>query len=196
MCASVWRVSADGADIKHWLEQLHSNTFEPLTLSVTSARLLMTSCDPNRLIQFDADGDELSRLRLPDYMQPRHAVESPTGTLIISHRDTQLNRDVVSEVNTEGQVLHQFGGSRLIPLNLTSQLGLRFAIDAKGNIFVADTANCRILLLDAELALRRVIIDEHQLNYEKPLCLSYVEKSGQLFVGFHGGIAVFDVLRR
>jgi len=54
------------------------------------------------------------------------------------------------------------------------------------------------LLLDAQLALRRVIIDEHELNYKPPWRLCYKEQSGQLMVGFYhgGGVAVFDVLQR
>ena len=90
-------------------------------------------------------------------MEPWHAVESPTGTFITSHRNTQLDQDQVSEVNIEGQVLRQFSGS---------SLGWRqhIAVDRQGNIFVADSGNRRILLLDAQLALRRVIIDDHQLN--------------------------------
>jgi len=66
---------------------------------------------------------------------------------------------------------------------------------------------CRILLLDSQLALRRVIIDEHQLNYKLPYRLCYSEHLGQLLVGFDRDreslpssrdreVAVFDVLRR
>ena len=59
----------------------------------------------------------------------------------------------------------------------------------------------RILLLDAQLALRRVIVDRHQLNDQQPhhLCyLCYVEQSGQLLIGFShsDSVAVFDVLQR
>ena len=36
----VRRVSADGADITHWLPKSPSDTFKPRSLSVTSARLL------------------------------------------------------------------------------------------------------------------------------------------------------------
>jgi len=63
--------------------------------------------------------------------------------------------------------------------------------------FVADYDNGRILLLDAHLSLRRVIIDDRQLNYKPPVCLCYREQSGQLLVGlWHGGVAVFNVLCR
>jgi len=188
----IWRVSADGADTKHWLPKSPDDTFKPWTLSVTSTRLLVTPYDTKQLMQFDADGNELRRVHLPDYMYPYHAVESPTGTFIVSHLNTQLDQYQVSEVNTGGEVLRQFTGSRLSSLGFTPHV----AVDSHGNIFVADSDNRCILLLDAHLTLRRVIIDEHQLNYNKePQCLCYREQSGQLLVGFRaGGVSVFDVV--
>jgi len=191
----VWRVSPDGDDIERWLPKSPSDTISPNTLSVTSSRLLVTSFIGNQLIHLDAGGDELRRVPLPGYMDPSHAVESPSGTFIVGHGNTQLGQDQVSEVNTEGQVLRQFSGS----------LGdsLHIAADSHGNIIVADMLYCRILLLDAKLALRRVIMDEHQLNYREPRRLCYVEQSGQLLVGFDAisfrdnkHVAVFDLLRR
>ena len=186
----VWRVSPDGTDIKRWLPKSPSDRIELSTLSVTSSRLLVTSSSDNQLIHLDAGGDELRRVPLPDYMRPLHAVESPSGTFIVSHSNTQLGQDQVSEVNTEGQVLRQFSGSLGQPLHI--------AADLHGNIIVADSDYRHILLLDAKLALRRVIMDEHQLNYREPRRLCYMEQSGQLLVGFFGinGVAVFDVLRR
>jgi len=153
----VWRVSSDGVDIQRWLTRSPSDTFKPSTLSVTSSRLLVTSRIGRQLRQFDAaGGDELRRVGLPDYMKPYHAVESPTATFIVSHRNRQLHQDQVSEVSTEGQVLRQFSGSLCRYQHI--------AVDRQGNIFVPDSRNDRILLLDAQLALRRVIIDERQLN--------------------------------
>jgi len=189
----VWRVSSDGEDVKHWLPKSPSDTIRPWALSVTSSRLLVTSRgDTNQLIQFDAVGDELSRVDLPRDMLPHHAVESLTGTFIVSHSDTQLKQRQVSEVNTGGQVLRQFSGSRLLPLGWAPHV----AVDSQGNIFVVDYATGHILLLDSELALRRVI-DEHQLNYIWPQRLCYNEQTGQLLVAFDGeDVAVFDVLRR
>ena len=122
-------------------------------------------------------------------MEPVHAVESPTGTFVVGHRSPQLTQLQVSEVNTEGQVLRQFSGSLGWPVHL--------AVDSQGHILVADSESRRILLLDAQLALRRVVIDLHQLNDQRPRHLCYLEQSGQLLVGFDkGGVAVFDVLQR
>ena len=204
----VWRVSADGADIKRWWPK-SSTDFRPTSLSVTSTRLLLvTSFDRSELIQLDSLGKELRCVRLPNYMIPVHAVESPTTTFIISHWinqfmlrqsddvvhvRTQLDQHHISEVNTNGQVLRQFTGSRLPPFGRTP----RIAIDSHGNLFVADCDNRRILLLDAQLKkLRRVILDKHQLNYKQPSRLCYREPTGQLLVALDNTVAVFDVLRR
>jgi len=187
----IWRASSDGEDIKRCWTKSSSDTFKPWTLSVTSSRVLVTSLDTKQLMQLDAAGEELKRVQLPDYMRPQHAVESPTGTFIVSHWNPQLNGQwQVSEVNTEGEVLRHF--SR--PLGRTPHI----AVDSQGNIIVADEDNRRILLLDARLALRRVIIDEHQLNYERPERLCYNEQSAQLMVGFGytHSVAVFDVRQR
>ena len=177
----VWRVSSDAKDMKRCWTKSPSDAFAPCTLSVTSSRLLVTSYHTNELMQLDEAGGELRRVPLPEHMEPLHAMESPTGTFIVSHENTELKQRPwqVSEVNTEGQVLRQFSGSPLSPLGDPEHI----AVDSQGNIFVADWDNRRILLLDAQLALRRVIIDEHQLNDKRPLRLCYKEQSGQLMVG-------------
>jgi len=189
----IWRVSSDGEDIKRWLPKSPSDTFKPYTLSVTSTRLLVTSQYPHQLIQFDEVGDELRRVQLPDNMEPLHAVESPTGTFIVSHYNEPLNQGHVSEFSTGGEVLRQFSGSHLLPLRATPHV----AVDSHGNILVADRYNRRILLLDAYLKLLRVVVDQHQLNYKQPLRLCYIEQSGQLLVGsYEAVVEVFDVLCR
>jgi len=161
---------------------------------VTSTRLLVTSYLTRQLRQFDADGDELRRVQLPEHMRPRHAVESPTGTFIVSLENTQLEQWQVVEVNTGGEVLRQFSGSRLTSPGDSHHI----AVDSHGNIFVADEHNRHILLLDDHLSLRHVIIDEHQLNYKQPLRLCYREDKGQLLVALYpsSDVAVFDVLCR
>jgi len=189
----IWRVSADGADIKRWWSKSPSDTFRPETMSVTATHLLVTPADTNELMQLDSRGSELRRVQLPRDMEPYHAVESPTGTFIVSHDNTTLKQYQVSEVQTDGKVLRQFTGSRLSPLGDTPHV----AIDSHANILLADWGNGCIQLLDAEPKLRRVILDDCQLNYTQPRRLCYTERTGQLLVGFGGEkrVAVFDVLR-
>ena len=188
----VWRVSADGADIKRWWTQSSTDSFSPNSLSVTSTRLLVTSFSASQLIQLDTLGNELRRVQLPDDMEPWHAVESPTTTFIASLYNTQLKDSQISEVNKDGQVLRQFTSLRLSPFGFSQHI----AIDSHGNIFVADSHNDRILLLDAQLKLRRLIIDEHQLHYKRPWHLCYREPTGQLLVALVDRALVFDVFRR
>jgi len=147
--------------------------------------------DVSQLMHFDAVGDELRRVQLPHYMDPYHAVESPTGTFIVSHDNTQLDQRQISEVDTGGEVLRQFSGSRLPSLGRSPHI----AVDSHGKIFAADRDNRRILLFDAQLKLRRCI-DRRQLRYKLPRRLCYVEQTGQLLVAFLQGVAVFDVLGR
>lgn len=183
----IWRVSADGADIRRWLPSSPTSFLKPWTISVTSARLLVTSPEVRQLIQFDSDGDELRRVQLPDSVALRHAVESPTGAFIVSLTDRELDQDLIREINTEGEVLRQFGSPSLRwPDHLT--------IDSHGNIFVTDAFNCHILLFSSHLALRRVIVDERQLNSKPVRGVCYLEKSGRLLVPSDASIAMFDVL--
>ena len=185
----VWRMSADGEDTKRFVPKSPSDKLNPKTLSVTSTRLLVTSHDTKELMQYDAEGNELRRIQLEADMKPEHAVESPSRTYIVSHEKTQLGQHQVSEVNADGKVLRHFGGSRLSSLGQSPYI----AVDTHGNIFVAEHESRHILVLDAQLKFRRVVIDEHQLNYQ-PHRLCYREQSG-LLVGFHLGAAVYDVLR-
>ena len=136
-------------------------------------------------MQFNTDGEQLDRVQLPESIDPTYAVESPTGTFIVSHNKLQVNGDWVSEVDTEGKVLCQFG--RTEP-GCTEHI----AVDSHGNILVTNYDNYRILLLDAQLVLHHVIIDELQLN-DKPRRLCYIEQSGQLLVGLDKSVEVFKV---
>jgi len=198
----IWRVSSQGEDIKRCWTKSSSDTFRPWRLSVTSSRVLVTSRDTNELMQLDAAGEQLRRVPLPRYMKdPQHAVESASGSFVVAHWNTELKQGQVSEVNTERRVLRQFSGSHGLTPRCEIAIPL-IAVDSQGNIFVADFGNGRILLLDAHLELRCVIIDEHQLNYKEPQCLCYNEQSAQLLVGrgfdvWRGGVvSVFDVLQR
>jgi len=193
----VWRVSSDGEDIRHWWPLSRSLTLKPYTLSVTSTRVLVASLHTNQLIQLDAVSNEARSVPLPDCIHlAYHAMESPTGTFVVVHNCTpREDHWKVSELNDKGQMLRQF----------SSTLGaFHLAIDTQGNIFVIDRGN-GILLLNDHLALRRVILDKHQLNNKLPLRLCYNEQSGQLLFGFgdsnyrhheRGGFAVFDVLQQ
>jgi len=74
-------------------------------MSVKSWQSSARYCAQEQLTQFDADGDELRRVQLSGYMEPRHAAESLTGTFIVGLYNQQLEQAQVAEINTGGEVL-------------------------------------------------------------------------------------------
>jgi len=87
----IWRVSTDGTDIMRCLPKSLFDTFHPVSLSVTSTRLLVTSHDPHQLIQFNSVGCKLRRFQLLDGMLPMHAVKSRFRLRLFSRRLKQFD---------------------------------------------------------------------------------------------------------
>jgi len=207
-------MSADGTNIELLLRKDRSDSISPRSLSLRSSHLLVTLYEVckewmgligyehvatigDSLMQFDAGGHELRRVKLPVEMTSRHAVESPSGTFIVSNSIKQLKENQyqnrISEVDVDGKMLRHFTGSRLLKLGFSH----RIAVDSRGNVLLADTFNNHILLLDAQLTPRRIVIDKHQLNDRRPLRLCYVERTGQLLVILDNkSVSVFDMLSR
>ena len=90
-------------------------------------------------------------------------------------------------MDTEGEVVREFSGSRLPSLRWPDHIH----VDWRGNILVADRYSQRVLLLDASLRLRRVLVDERQLGSKPLKGLHYVERTGHLLVALEDSVAVF-----
>jgi len=85
----------------------------------------------------------------------------------------------VSEVDVTGQVLSTF-----TDVNWPEYL----STDSEDHVFVADWSNNRILLLDSQLQLERVLVDRNsQVELRWPSRLHYNELTSQLHVvhGYH-----------
>jgi hypothetical protein len=178
----VWRTEVSGL-VDRWTRYIAVDS--PWSLSVTSGRLLVVS-DNNKLVQYGDTPDQPKHIPLPDYMDPRHAVETSHGTFIVCHtgrytgRRDDDQRHQVSEVDVDGRVVRVYGGQRGHgPHQLYYPYHL--AQDAAGRLLVADTDNRRIVLLNSQLELDRVLLDSVDLDL-KPRYLSYVEETGQLVV--------------
>jgi len=113
----------------------------------------------------------------------------------------------ISEVDTGVQVLRELTSLPAEPFGYIHHI----VVDSRGNVIVADSVNCCVLVLDPHLSSRRVIIDQHQLNNEQTGRLCYEEQSGQLLVVSTNSmdvtagwcystsekrVAIYDVLRR
>ena len=87
----------------------------------------------------------------------------------------------MSEVDVNGQVLSTFTDVKS-PRHLS--------IDSESHVFVADRFNDRILLLNSQLCLERVLLDRNsQVKLLGPTRLSYNELTSQLHI-VHGGYSI------
>jgi len=91
----------------------------------------------------------------------------------------------VSEVDIHGTVLHLFADV-FEPQHLS--------LDSEGRVLVADRCNNRILLLNSQLQLQRVLVDtDSQLELWYPERLCYNELTSQLYV-LHGSSELGSLL--
>ena len=80
----------------------------------------------------------------------------------------------MSEVDVHGEVLRSF-----VDVGLPRHLSL----DSVGHVLVADSGNNRILLLNSQLQLQRVLVDTNsQVKLCDPIRLCYNELTSQLYV--------------
>jgi hypothetical protein len=158
------------------------------SLSVTSEGhvVVLVLSEPNarKVYIFDSNGDELSTIQLPDnILNPYYAVQAVDKSLIFCHGagDTELHR--VCEVSNEGIIGKSYGGSRGCELGQLNQ-PTYMALGKESQVFVADCGNGRVLLLDKQLRIQRVLLT---WSRDKPRCLFYDEATAQLMVGFLAG---------
>jgi hypothetical protein len=140
----------------------------------------------------DTLGVKLSSLQLPgEIVYPRHVIQTVNKSFIVCHgeRDTDLHR--VCEVNNEGVTVKSYGGLR------GSDLGhldwpRYIALDREERVFVADYGNGRILLLDKQLNIERVLLTlSHDRGPWRPF---YDLVTTQLMVGLLSGqVKIFSL---
>jgi hypothetical protein len=172
--------------------------WQPLSLSVNSRRLLITPRDGAALFLCSEDGSELNRIRLPDYMWARHAVETTHNTYIVSHhnysgaRDTQSEHFGVSEVNVDGRVVRTFNSQHIDIGSIQFNEPLYLALDDNNHVIVADHENERVVVLKSDLQLKRVLIPSLDQQPWK-LCLS--KSTGLMFINYYWNSCDIDIYK-
>ena len=101
--SGIWRVSCDDHSYVKWLTESTTDGF-PTALSLTSRRLLVSSCWSRRLRQYSTTDRQLLRdVELPQYVsRVLHGVETTRGTFVVVHRGTSQDQRqmAVSELLT------------------------------------------------------------------------------------------------
>src|SRR6218665_3514154 len=104
----------------------------------------------------------------------------------------------VRELTSDGQTVIR----RFVPSNETQQLNdpLYLSIDSDDQVFVADTVNHRVILLDSDFKWKCILCptkDKEERKIRSPCCLCYDEEKKHLIVGCIGdnGVYVYNLSR-
>lgn len=185
--ACVWCFKPEDGKVVRWLNGLA----QPYTLSVMSdGRVLITrQGHPSTLDAVDSDASLLWTLDLPEEVEiPNHAIESSKGTYIVSYGGADTTTQGILELDEHGKVLCSYpeDGSKLDrPYHVTQ--------DESGRILVADYYNNRVIRLEQELGLDRVLVSQEKDGLNGPQRLLFLPESGFLFVGHYKGIDVYHI---
>ena len=124
-----------------------------------------------------------------DITAPHSVVVTTRNTFIVSCGATWHEMNRVCEVDMTGRMLNAFGST---PGDGVGQLKLPLSVslDDDERIIVADTENERLLLLNKQLMLQRVLVTWHPQSHGDaggPQRPHYDSHSGRLLVGLHNG---------
>ena len=190
----IWKITkekGDGHKVMKWLTTGH----EPDTISVSvDGNLLMVHDSSPILTIYGSDAEIIQSIHLPpDIKDPVHAVETSIGNFIILHSWTKkaehwsglTDREknwVVSELTRDGQEVIR----RFIPANKDQELydPSYISLDSDDRVFVTDTMNGSVILLDSDLEWNQIISpSEELLVWKLPHRLFYDKEKKQLIVG-------------
>ena len=190
----VYRVELNG-NATNWQTKT-----EPRSLSVTPkynilVTMLYNDASRPTLNEFTLDGQLVREINLkPDVSHPVHAVQLPSGQLLVCHIGSQHR---VCKISDDGSVVQFYGGQ---PGSGTGQLLTphHLVVDKQGFILVVDSNNDRVVLLNSALTFVKEVISanralNHSIYYSISLFLD--ELRGLLYVGEYDGkqVSVFRV---
>jgi len=196
---AIWRVKAADSKVDQWLSGVQA-----MSVSVTSEEKLML------LVAVDVQGYVKERsvtwrgeiqiysqgavketvIKLSRYITaPHYVVMTTRKTFIVSYGFPWHEMNRVCEVDMTGRMLKAFGST---PGDGVGQLNAPFSVslDDDERIIVADSFNNRLLLLNKQLMLQRVLVTCHPQSLSDvkgPARLHYDSHSGRLLVGLDSG---------
>ena len=147
---------------------------DPVSLSVNARRLLVV--ERRRLTVVVVGEKKLKPTALPGNLEAEHALETSHGTFVVCGRVAE--KPGVVEVNIRGALQRVCDSQSLgFPGYLST-----FGTDEKEETFlVADFGTSRVVLLNSELQVVRVLLDEVNDHVRQPC---RVLASGRLLVGY------------
>jgi hypothetical protein len=147
---------------------------QPVTLSARPGRITVVPKNGNKLFIYGEKGNVLHDISLPKDMIAAHAVETVRNTYIIGRRLTPGSESMqgkVSEVDSGGRVVRSFNIQH--PDAGIMGLGEPYYLASydSDNFLVADRFDKRIVLLNRNMQIKRVLINSIDVQPWR-LCLS------------------------
>ena len=117
-------------------------------------------------------------------MRASHAVETTHNTHIVSHSsrwpdDTRSEHNSVSEIDFNGQVVRTFNSQHNDIGSIQFNWPFYLTLAVNNHVIVADTDNERIVVLNEDLQLKRVLISSLDAQ---PRRLYFSQQTGVLFI--------------
>jgi len=160
----------------------------PRGLSVNTTHNVLVTCFTAMKIQeYTTVGALVRQVSISD-SSPWHAIQLPSGQLVVS-QCLPLHR--VSVVGLDGRVIRSYGNKRG-PWDNPNDMAL---YGKQGGVLVADCGNNRIMALNSSLSDARQLPLSVDGGVRRPWCLCLDESRGRLIVGEYGGqgrVLVFD----
>jgi len=199
---AIWRVKAADNKVDQWLSEVRA-----VSVSVTSEEKLVLPVAVDKqgsmeernatlyceihVYSSGAVKETVIKLSRDIFTSPWCAVMTTRKTFIVSYGYPWHEMNRVCEVDMTGHMLKAFGSA---PGEGVGQLKVpwHLSLDDEERIIVADTLNNRVLLLNKQLMLQRVLVtwnDPQSLTDGAgyPTTLHYDRHSGRLLVGLETG---------
>lgn len=164
---------------------------KPYGLSTNVAHNVLVTC-PHKILEYTSQGDLVRMVDLPSdvVLWAWHAAQLTGGHFVVNHLHVSSQHrvcivDAVGRIVVHGQV----------PGSLTGQISSTLVVDKRGFVFVADSDNHRIMILNTRLEWSQdLAIDADSSGIQGPCALHLDESRGRLYVGesSDGRILVFD----
>jgi hypothetical protein len=125
-------------------------------------------------------------------IEPQHVVQRVDKSFIVSHGAFSEQHRVCEMTKVDNILITKksYGCSRgreLGQLNTPHYI----ALDKDERVFVADYENGRVLLLDKQLNIQRLLLT---WSHDRPKCLFYDRETTQLLVGLESGqVEIFSL---
>ena len=222
----IWKITKE-TDEQHkiikWLDTSYYCTPEALSVS-NDGQLLMINDSAHSLMIRGSDAELIRKIPLPTSIRrPRHAVETSIGNFIIIHVEesakelteegqpkkwlerndgksassgsSNVDRTVVSELTRDGHMIIR----RFISPDATQNASEYLSLDSDDRVFVVDTHNDRVILLDSDLKWNRILCptrgESEEMISRGTYRLWYDKEMKQLIVGNFYGFNVYTLSR-